>query len=83
MLDNIPVFRKAVQTIDDWDISPDEPLPYSTLLPWIQTLGEVMGFAQITRPYLLRYAGGKAFNDNGKSCNLIYAKCTMQYAELT
>ncbi|KAF1935665.1 hypothetical protein EJ02DRAFT_484092 [Clathrospora elynae] len=36
MLDNIPVFWKAVT-----------------------------GFAQVTRHYLLRYAGGKAFNENG------------------
>jgi hypothetical protein len=82
-LDSIPVFRKAVRTMDGWDISPNEPLPYSTLLPWIRTLGEVTGFAQVARPYSLRYAGGKAFNENGKSSNLFYAKCTMQDAELT
>ena len=67
MLDDIPVFRKAVRTLHGWGISPNEPLPYSTLLPWIRTLGEVTGFAQVTRPYSLRYAGGKAFNENGKS----------------
>jgi hypothetical protein len=83
MLDDIPVFRKAVRTMDGWGISPDEPLPYSTLLPWIRILGEVTGFAQVTRPYSLRYAGGKAFNESGKSCNLIYTNCTMQCAELT
>ncbi|KAI2479406.1 DUF3435 domain containing protein [Pyrenophora tritici-repentis] len=65
MLDDIPVFRKAVRTLHGWDISPNEPLPYSTLLPWIRTLGELTGFAQVTRPYSLRYAGGKAFNENG------------------
>ncbi|EMD66386.1 hypothetical protein COCSADRAFT_85560, partial [Bipolaris sorokiniana ND90Pr] len=64
-LDNVPVFRKAVQTLNGWDVSPTEPLPYSTLLPWIRTLGEITGFAQVTRPYSLRYAGGKAFNENG------------------
>jgi hypothetical protein len=73
-LDNIPVFRKAVRTLHGWDISPDEPLPYPTLLPWIRTLGEIMGFAQVTRPYSLRYAGGKAFNENGKLCALSYAR---------
>ncbi|KAJ6199964.1 C2H2 finger domain protein [Bipolaris maydis] len=56
-LDDVPVFRKAVQTLNGWDVSPTEPLPYSTLLPWIRTL--------VTRPYSLRYAGGKAFNENG------------------
>ncbi|CAN9175099.1 unnamed protein product [Alternaria alternata] len=65
MLDDVPVFRKATRTVHGWDISPHEPLPYSTLLPWVRTLGEVTGFAQVTRPYSLRYAGGKAFNENG------------------
>ncbi|KAF1936514.1 hypothetical protein EJ02DRAFT_83065 [Clathrospora elynae] len=65
MLDNIPVFWKAVRTLHGWDISLNKPLPYSTLLPWIWTLGEVTGFAQVTRPYSLRYARGKAFNENG------------------
>jgi len=82
-LDNVPVFRKAVRTLHGWDISPDEPLPYSTLLPWIRTLGEVTGFAQVTRPYSLRYAGGKAFNENGRSCYLFHARCTMKVTELT
>ncbi|KAF2844244.1 hypothetical protein T440DRAFT_436700 [Plenodomus tracheiphilus IPT5] len=64
-LDHIPVFRKAVRTPSGWNISPDEPLSYSTLLPWIKALGQITGFAQVTRPYSLRYAGGKAFNENG------------------
>lgn len=83
MLDDIPVFRKAVRTLHGWDISPNEPLPYSPLLPWIRILGEVTGFAQVTRPYSLRYAGGKAFNENGKSCDLFYARCVTQDGELT
>ena len=65
-LDNIPVFRKAVRTPNGWAISDDEPLPYSTLLPWIRALGQITGFAQVTRPYSLRYGAGKAFNENGK-----------------
>ncbi|KAF2802862.1 uncharacterized protein BDZ99DRAFT_491913 [Mytilinidion resinicola] len=51
-LDDIPVFRKA-------------PLPYNTLLPWIKALGKITGFAQVARSYSLRYAGGKAFNEDG------------------
>jgi hypothetical protein len=59
MLDNIPVFQKAIRTMHGWDISANEPLPYSTLLPWIRTLGEVTEFAQVTRPYSLRYGEGR------------------------
>jgi hypothetical protein len=65
-LDDIPVLRQPVRTPNGWTISPNQPLQYSTLLPWIRVLGEITGFAQITRPYSLRYNGGKAFNENGK-----------------
>jgi hypothetical protein len=37
-------------------------------------LGEVTGFAQVTRPYSLRYTRRKAFNENGKSRDLVYAR---------
>jgi hypothetical protein len=65
-LDDVPVFRRSVRTSNGWAISPDKPLPYSTLLPWIKKLGQITGFAEVTRPYSLRYGGGKAFNENGK-----------------
>ena len=67
-LDNVPVFWKAVKTSNGLVVSEDKPLPYSTLLPWIRALGQITGFAKVTRPYSLRYAGGKAFNENGKLC---------------
>jgi hypothetical protein len=61
---NIPVFRKSVKTLYGWEISPDEPLPYSTLLHWVKDLGVLTGFPQITRPYCLRYGAGNAFNQS-------------------
>jgi hypothetical protein len=64
-LDDIPVLRQPVKDPHGWTISRDRPLQYSTLLPWIRVLGEITGFAQIARPYSLRYNGGKAFNENG------------------
>ncbi|KAF2263259.1 hypothetical protein CC78DRAFT_554127 [Lojkania enalia] len=64
-LDDIPVFRKAIRTPSGWEISKHEPLPYSTLLPAIKALGQLTNFKQVTRPYSLCYAGGKAFNENG------------------
>lgn len=65
-LDNVPVFRQSVRTTNGWAISPDKPLLYSTLAPWTRKLGEITGFAQVSRPYALRYGAGKAFNENGK-----------------
>ena len=31
----------------------------------IRKLGQITNFLHITRPYALRYSGGKAFNENG------------------
>ncbi|KAH7119589.1 C2H2 finger domain protein [Dendryphion nanum] len=64
-LDDTPVFRRADRGPSGWAISDKEPLLYSTLLPWIKALGRITGFRQVARPYSLRYAGGKAFNENG------------------
>ncbi|CAG8980240.1 hypothetical protein HYALB_00009822 [Hymenoscyphus albidus] len=61
---NIPIFRKSIKTLYGWEISPDQKLPYSTLLPWMKKLGVLTGFPQITRPYCLRYGAGNAFNQN-------------------
>lgn len=55
-----------MRTANGWTIFNDKPLPYSTLLLWIKMLGQITGFMQVTRPYSLRYAGGKAFNNNDK-----------------
>jgi hypothetical protein len=64
-MDNIPVFRKAIKTLHGWEISPDQPLPYSTIAPWMKKLGAITGFRQIARPYTLRYGAGKAFDNSG------------------
>jgi hypothetical protein len=66
-LDDVPLFHKVIRTPQGYKVSPTERLAYSTLLPWIRSLGQITGFAQVTRPYSLRYGGGKAFNDNGMS----------------
>ena len=62
---DIPVFRKSVRTPYGWEISPDQQLPYTTLLKWMKRLGVLTGFPQITRPYCLRYGAGNAFNQSG------------------
>jgi hypothetical protein len=63
--DNIPVFRKSVQTLYGSEISPDKPLPYATLTPWIKRIGVLTAFPQVARPYCLRYGAGNAFNQSG------------------
>ncbi|KAF8855964.1 C2H2 finger domain protein [Acephala macrosclerotiorum] len=66
---DIPVFRKSIRTPYGWEISPDQPLPYTTLLKWMKRLGVLTGFPQITRPYCLRYGAGNAFNQSVRYAN--------------
>ncbi|KAL6228990.1 hypothetical protein BDW75DRAFT_235532 [Aspergillus navahoensis] len=64
-LNDVPVFRMSDSTLQGISISPNEPLPYSTLLPWVKTIGAITGFRQVTRPYSLRYGAGTALDSSG------------------
>jgi len=65
-LDDVPLFRKTERSLQGMSISPDKPLPYSTLLPWVKTIGVITGFRQVARPYSLRYGAAKALDNSGK-----------------
>jgi Protein of unknown function (DUF3435) len=64
--DNTPVFRRAERTIEGWVVSKEAALTYNVVYNSLKTIGKIVNFKQIARPYALRYAGGKAFNDNGR-----------------
>ena len=36
---DIPVFRKSIKMLYGWKVLPDQPLPYSTPLPYMKKLG--------------------------------------------
>lgn len=65
-LDDVPVFRKSVRTLERIEISDTEALRYSTIKPWITRIGEILTFRAILRPYSLRYGAGKALDNSGK-----------------
>jgi hypothetical protein len=67
---DIPVFRKSITTPYGTEISPDQPLPYTTMRPLLMTLGILCGFLHILRAYCLRYGAGNAFNQSGTFSNL-------------
>ncbi|KAL2783868.1 hypothetical protein BJX66DRAFT_317676 [Aspergillus keveii] len=64
-LDDVLVFRMSDPTLQGISISPNKPLPYSTLLPWVKTIGAITGFRQVTRPYSLRYGAGTVLDSSG------------------
>ncbi|KAL9084485.1 MAG: hypothetical protein Q9165_008058 [Trypethelium subeluteriae] len=64
-MDDIPIFRRVIKKSNGFDISPSKPMTYSVLRSSMVRLGQITGFKQVTRPYVLRYGAGKAFNENG------------------
>lgn len=64
-MDDVPVFRMSERTLNGIGISPDKPLPYSTLEPWVKKIGVITGIRQVTRPYSLRYGAGTALDSSG------------------
>jgi len=49
-----------------YEISPDLPLTYATLLAMMKIIGIILGFLQPTRPYCLRYNAANEFNQSGE-----------------
>ncbi|RWA03585.1 hypothetical protein EKO27_g11521 [Xylaria grammica] len=54
-LDNIPIFRQAVETLTGYELSPDKPISYGMMAAWIKRIGEILGCQYTTIPYNLRY----------------------------
>lgn len=63
-LDDVPVFRQISRQFEGSVPSEDQPLPYSTILRWIQRVGTLRGFRQLVHPYVFRRGAGKALDDS-------------------
>lgn len=61
-------------------ISPDKPLPYTTIEPWVKKIGVITGFPQVTRPYSLRYGAGTALDSSGTLLQYIGLQVTQTNA---
>ncbi|KAJ5111736.1 hypothetical protein NUU61_001366 [Penicillium alfredii] len=58
------VFCQAIREADGFRIALDEQLSEGSLRYRMKRGGEITGFAEVTKPYGLRYGAAKAFNDN-------------------
>ncbi|KAK7927845.1 hypothetical protein PG985_004843 [Apiospora marii] len=54
-LDDVYLFRRAVQTLIGYVISDNEPITYGMIAAWTRRCGELLGLAYETIPYNLRY----------------------------
>ncbi len=53
-LNDVYVFRRAVQTLTGFDISDNKPISYAMMAAWIRRIGEILGLEILTIPYNLR-----------------------------
>ncbi|THC95541.1 hypothetical protein EYZ11_004966 [Aspergillus tanneri] len=60
------VFCQAVRETMGYRIALETQLTVSTVRSWMRRVGEITGFEQVIKPYLLRYTGAKAFNSSGE-----------------
>jgi hypothetical protein len=59
------VFRRAVQTLTGYKMSPDEAISYPMMAAWIRRIGEILGLEYPTIPYNLRYNAANEFDQSG------------------
>ncbi|KAL4801337.1 hypothetical protein BDV18DRAFT_167573 [Aspergillus unguis] len=58
------VFCQTVREATGFRIAVEKKLLASTVTSRMRRAGQITGFEQVTKPYLLRYAGAKAFNSS-------------------
>ncbi|PYH98302.1 hypothetical protein BO71DRAFT_426270 [Aspergillus ellipticus CBS 707.79] len=61
------IFCNAIREADGFQIALEEQLTDGSLRYRMKRAGEITGFAQVTKPYGLRYGAAKAFNDSRES----------------
>ncbi|KAI1314729.1 hypothetical protein F5Y16DRAFT_237375, partial [Xylariaceae sp. FL0255] len=60
-LDQVYIFRRAVETLTGYVISDNEPISYAMMAAWTKRCGELLGLAYETIPYNLRYNAANAW----------------------
>lgn len=66
-MDDVYVFRRAIETVAGYEISPSERITYAMMAAWIKRIGQILGFEYSTIAYSLRYNAGNEFDENGLS----------------
>lgn len=70
ILDNF-VFCQPVREADGFRIALGKQLSEGSLRYRMKRGGEITGFAEVTKPYVLRYGAAKAFNDSRECLYLL------------
>ncbi|KAJ0329333.1 hypothetical protein COL922a_012866 [Colletotrichum nupharicola] len=63
-LNNTFIFRRAVETLTGYQISPNERISSGMMAAWIKRIGEILGFEYPTIAYSLRYNAANAFDQS-------------------
>ncbi|KAH0419558.1 hypothetical protein CcaCcLH18_14355 [Colletotrichum camelliae] len=63
-LNNTFIFRRAVETLTGYQISPNKRISSGMMAAWIKRIGEILGFEYPTIAYNLRYNAANAFDQS-------------------
>ncbi|KAI8170245.1 hypothetical protein K4K49_004655 [Colletotrichum sp. SAR 10_70] len=63
-VDDVYVFRRAIEIVAGYEISPSERITYAMLGAWIKMIGQILGFEYSTIAHSLRYNAGNEFDEN-------------------
>lgn len=61
-LDDVPVFRRAVETPFGFKMSDTQPISQGMMTEWVKRIGELLGFEHSTISYSLRYMAGNSLD---------------------
>ncbi|KAH6988830.1 C2H2 finger domain protein [Ilyonectria sp. MPI-CAGE-AT-0026] len=64
-LKDVCVFRRTVEGLTGYSISPDQPISYQMMASWIRRIGVLLGIEYPTIPYNLRYNAANSLDQSG------------------
>ncbi|PWY96802.1 hypothetical protein BO94DRAFT_571035 [Aspergillus sclerotioniger CBS 115572] len=72
---------RVFDCVEGISISPDKPLSYVMIEPWVKKIGVIIGFLQVTRLYSLRYGAGTVLDSSGSVSDSL-RNLIMHYADI-
>lgn len=58
------IFRRAIQTLTGYEISPNKPVTYNMMARWIKVISVILGIAYTVICYCLRYLTGNSLDQS-------------------
>ncbi|KAH8659526.1 C2H2 finger domain protein [Ilyonectria robusta] len=81
-LKDVCIFRRPVETLTGYSISPDQPISYQMMANWIRRIGVLLGIEYPTISYNLRYNAANSLDQSGDISSAL-RNLTLDHADST